>query len=313
MREVEILASSFDAGTDAWYPEEGTDPLSDAGPTAIVVGECVQDVAILHNAFVGWSTAVRVEANGHGVTPATEGPMPCNGLDVDGVRIEGNLVRDSSDRLVGSTVPWVLQTSHPDEDVGDDRTIRAVQIVDNVVQVDEGLLGCAWVQIWGADAGPIAIDHDTCIGAIQTSVPAPDAALVRVSAPRTGGVDPLADLAVRGQLFAGQNAGDVALALESPPAAWLADHNAFSPGAAFRWQADGPTDLAGWQAASVQDAASVACAPSFFADGDFHLGEDDTCASGIAAPIEGAAYEYDFDGDPRPAEGPWDAGADQRP
>jgi hypothetical protein len=306
VQEIEILASRFDAGTDEWYPREGSDPMQDAGPTAIVVGECTQDIAILHNEFIGWSTAVRVEGNGSTLRHDLDAETPCDGRDVDGVRIEGNLVRDSSDRLVGTTVPFVLQTAHPDSaTVGDDRTIAAVRIVNNVVVADYGLLGCAWVQLWGASAGPVEIAHDTCIGAIQTQVPYPAPALVRVLAPRMGAIDPLAALAVRGQLFAGQAPDDVAIATESVPAGWIADHNV------FRWQTDPPTDLEGWRTASGQDAASRACTPEFFAVDDFHLALDDTCAGDLAVPIAG--IDHDIDGDPRPDTDAWDAGADERP
>lgn len=311
MQEIEILASVFDAGTDAWYPEAGSDPLSVAGPTAIVVGECMQDVAILHNEFVGWSTAVRIEGNGSGTTQGIEATRRCDGRDVDLVRIDSNYVRDSSDRLVGTMVPFVVQTAHPDvDDVGDDRTVAGVRIVNNVVQIEHGLVGCAWVQLWGATAGPIELAHDTCIGAIQTNVPVDAAALVRVALPRSGAIDPLAALAVRGQLFASQAAGDVAIATESVPASWLADHNVFAPDAAFRWAADASTDLAGWRMASGQDAASTACVPEFHAVGDFHLADDDVCACDVAVPLPG--LDYDIDGEPRPPAGPWDAGADQR-
>ncbi|HET6585334.1 MAG TPA: hypothetical protein VFG69_17870 [Nannocystaceae bacterium] len=311
MKEIEILASVFDAGTDAWYPDAGSDPLAAAGPTAIVVGECLQDVAIVHNEFVGWSTAVRVEGNGSGTIQGVEDEHPCDARDVDVVRIDGNFVRDSSDRMVGTVVPFVLQTADPDVDaVGDDRTVAGARLVNNVIQVEHGLVGCAWVQLWGASAGPIELAHDTCIAAIQTKVPVDTAALVRVVPPRSGAIDPLAALAVQGQLFAGQAAGDVAIAAESAPAGWLADHNVFAPDAAFRWAAGAPVDLAGWRAASAQDVESNACTPELYAVGDFHLALDDVCAGDAAVPLP--ALEFDIDGDPRPVQGRWDAGADQR-
>ncbi len=310
VREVEILSSVFDAGTDAWYPHEGSDAMADAGPTAIVVGECSHDVAIVHNEFVGWATAVRVEANGNGAVPNSPGTHPCQGRNVDLIRIEGNVVRDTSDRLVGTTVPWVVRTAHPTPAITDANTVGLVEIVNNATTLDHGLVGCAWLQVWGAGAGPVRLDHNTCIGAIQTNVPYAEAALIRVLAPRPGGLDPIADVSLRGQLFAGQADGDVAILLAAPPGAWTAADNVFSPGATFRWQTDGPTELPAWRAVSGQDAASVSCEPALV-PADFHLDAQDICAGDRARPL--ATIDDDIDGDVRPAAAPWDAGADQRP
>jgi hypothetical protein len=51
--------------------------------------------------------------------------------------------------------------------------------------------------------------------------------------------------------------------------------------------------------------------PEFYAEGDFHLALDDACAGDRAVAIAG--IDYDIDGDPRAADMPWDAGADERP
>lgn len=307
---IEVLASIFDAKTDAWYPYEGGDPLRDPGPTAIHVGECSTDVAILHNAFLGWATAVRVSGNGASNNYTVEDDSPCATRDTSGIRIEGNFVHDTSDRLSGASVAFVLQTAPADEDVGDDRTLGDVRVVNNVVVADYGVLGCAWVQVWGADAGPIVIAHDTCIAEITDLVPAKGAALVRLVAPRAGALAPLGDLQVQGLLFAGTRVGDVALSTEYAPGGWTSDAHVLDPAAMLRWDAGAPIDLAAWRAASGQDAASVACMPGFFAPSDFHLAQDDACAADAASPMPGITH--DIDGDPRPVEGPWDIGADQR-
>ncbi len=308
---LEVLASVFDAGTDTWFPHAGSDAFADAGPTAIVIGECMQDVAILHNEFVGWSTATRIEANGSPLGQNVEGDPHCDGRDVDAVRIEGNLVRDSSDRLSATMVPWVLQTAHPDPArVGDDRTIASVRIYNNVVVAEHGLVGCAWMQVWGASSGPIEYMHDTCIGAIQTETPTPAAALVRVVGPRETGTDPLARLTLQGLLLGGQAEGDVAIAFDAAPAEARSDHHAFAPGATFRWQGGASIELDAWRAASGLDPGSTECVPEFFAAGDFHLAQADACAGDLAVAVDG--IDFDIDGEPR-EPGPWDAGADERP
>jgi hypothetical protein len=263
----------------------------------------------LHNEFVGWSTATRVVANGSPYSPNVEGNPRCDGRNVDGVRIEGNLVRDSSDRLRATMVPWVLQTAPAATDVSDDRTIGSVRIQNNVVIAEHGLVGCAWMHVWGESSGPIEYMHDTCLGAIQTTTPTPAAALVRVMGPRATASDPLAMLTLQGLLLGGQADGDVAISFEVAPAQGRSDYNVFSPGATFRWQGGAPIDLDAWRAASSLDTGSNACAPEFFAPGDFHLADDDVCAGDLAVDVAG--IEIDIDGDPR-ASAPWDAGADER-
>lgn len=307
---VEILASIFDAKTELWYPYAGGDPLLDPGPTAIHVGECSSDVAILDNAFLGWATAVRVAGNGASNQYSNEDLTPCAGRDTSGIRIERNFVHDTSDRLAGASVPFVLQTAPPSDLIGDDRTLGDVRLVNNVVVADYGLLGCAWVQVWGADAGPIVIAHDTCIAAKSDVVPTPEAALVRVVAPRTGALAPLGALRVQGLLFAGQAVGDVVLSTEYAPTGWISDEHVLDPAAMLRWDGGAPIDLAAWRAASGQDGSTALCTPEFFAPSDFHLAADDTCAADAATALADVAY--DIDGDPRPAAGPWDVGADQR-
>jgi hypothetical protein len=307
---VEILASIFDAKTESWYPYEGGDPLRDPGPTAIHVGECSSDVAIVDNAFIGWATAVRVAGNGASDTYTNEGLTPCNGRDTSGIRVEGNFVHDSSERLAGASVAFVLQTAPADEDVGDDRTLGDVRLVNNAVVADYGVLGCAWVQVWGAGAGPIVLAHDTCIAEITDLVPTPDAALLRVVAPRGGALDPLGDLRARALLFAGTLPGNVAMATEYAPSGWSSDEHVLDEAAMLRWNGGAPVDLAAWRSASGQDGSSVACAPAFFAPSDFHLAADDTCAADAASPLPGITH--DIDGDPRPVDAPWDVGADQR-
>lgn len=304
---LEVLESVFDADTDTWFPDAGSDPFDAPGPTAIVIGECMQNVAILDNEFVGWSTAVRVEANGSPLWHGVEGDPRCDGRDVDGVRIEGNLVRDSSDRLRATMVPWVLQTAH--RDVEDDRTIGSVRIRNNVVVAEHGLVGCAWIGLWGASSGPVEYMHDTCIGAIQTTTPTPAAALVRVVGPRETATA-LPEITLQGLLLGGQAQGDVAISFEVAPAQAQSNYNAFSPGATFRWQGGTPIDLDAWRVASSLDADSVACMPEYVAEGDFHLADDDVCAGDLA--VEVADIDIDIDEDPR-GPAPWDAGADERP
>lgn len=125
------------------------------------------------------------------------------------------------------------------------------------------------------------------------------------------GVTAASQLEVLNNIFAG---GTFFVTQTAPLAQHHMDHNLFDDGLAVRFKlGTAPeTGLAGWQAATGLDMASLAADPGFAAPdgGDFHLG------AGSAAVDQGVvlvpAVTDDLDGDTRPSmQGP-DLGADER-
>jgi hypothetical protein len=294
--KVEIIDSVLDGNTESWDPFLGDLPDDDSSTaTAIVVGGCNRDFVIRNNAFHGFATAVRVEAN------TTSNPCPTR--DVTGIAIENN-------EFVGSGYPQLAHVTVPFY-VGDrtesgvlDRQVGDVRVVNNAVMAEHGWLACAGVRVSGDTAGPIVLEHNTCVGALADQDQGSGHLWVRLP---FDPVAPLSDLVVRNMLFAGASPGDIAMLVAPAPPRWSADNNAFDPDAAFLWSGN-TLDFAGWQAMSGGDAASQRCVPEFVAVGDVHLADDDACAADNG---EGNVM-FDIDGDGRPMGPRPDIGADER-
>jgi hypothetical protein len=171
---------------------------------------------------------------------------------------------------------------------------------------EHGWRACAGVRVSGADAGPIAFEHDTCVGALADPTQNTGHFWVRVP------LDPMpvaGDVVLRNTLFAGANMGDVAVLVGAAPAGWRANANVFDPDASFVWTGSA-VDFAGWQTMSAGDSASQTCVPEFADADDFHLGTNDTCAADRGADL--ADVTHDIDGDERPMGPSADVGADER-
>jgi hypothetical protein len=296
--KVEIIDSSFDGNTESWDPFLGDEPDDESSTAkAIVIGGCNRDFVVRNNEFRGFATAVRVEANTTG--------NPCTTRDVTGIQIENNaFVGSGYTQMARMTVPFY---------VGDrtangllDRKVGDVRIVNNAAVAEHGWLACAGIRVSGDTAGPIVLEHNTCVGALADQDQGSGHLWVRLP---FDAVAPLSDLVVRNMLFAGASPGDIAMLVTPSPPRWSADNNAFDPDAAFVWSGNA-LDFAGWQAMSGGDAASRQCVAEFVAAGDVHLADDDACAAENG--VVSSKVTDDIDGDDRPMGPSPDIGADER-
>ena len=293
---VEIVDSVFDFNVAEWNPHVGggiTDPPSEA----IVVLDCNQDFTIRNNVFVDWGVAVRVRGMDDG----------CTDRPISGVRIEQNYITHADPLRARTHVPILIRSG---DEVADTSTvIEGLLVANNAMLGREGWLSCMAVQAWGSSTAPIEIVNNTCVGEIHPAAsslhPTP-AALGIFAAP--GGGASHQNFAVHNNLFAGSE--DVAVHLDYAPTGWDAANNVFDAGASFTWNGAPQADVDAWMAASGSMGAA-ACTVTFTADDDGHLSPDDTCARDAAAPYAGVTL--DFDGEARPGNGSWDAGADETP
>lgn len=92
------------------------------------------------------------------------------------------------------------------------------------------------------------------------------------------------------------------------------DYNVYGGGAGgtYRWNGGSNTDFATWKTNTSQDANSKECNPQFidYANNDFQLADNDTCAKGAGADLSSAISD-DYFGDARPQDGTWDIGFDE--
>lgn len=177
--------------------------------------------------------------------------------------------------------------------------------MNNAVVAEHGWRACAGVRVAGADAGPVAFEHNTCIGALADPSLGTGHFWVRA---RSDALQSVGEIVVRNSLFAGARPGDVAMHVTPAPAGWQADGNVYDPAAMFKWS--GPVgDFDAWQAMSGADAASQRCVPALGPD-DVHLADEDTCAADRG--LDRVDVRHDIDGDARPIGPRSDVGADER-
>jgi hypothetical protein len=309
---VEVLDSIWDMNLSEWTPLPG----SGNATFAFNISQCTQDWLIRNNEVIDFWQGLRVNGSADGYCD-DEVSRPAQDIVVD-----RNVFRNTYDLWDWGHAGVSITGDHPGDTEGDapGEVVGSVTVSNNFISSSApvGKLESCIVANSGNDAAPVpgvvTIVNNTCFGAIRRD----EGAAILIGA-AVDSHDPQnfmqQNFVVRNNVVTGLAPDDHNVILGYVPAGWVSNHNVYDADGRYAlWvgnNLNGVGNLGGWRPVAGSDGASVECEPDFVdrANGDFHLLPSDDCARGAGLNL-GAANPHDVDGYPRPATGPWDAGAD---
>ena len=312
---VEVLDSLFDLNTAHWTPL----PSSGNATVGLVIVQCNQDWVVRNNQFIDFWGGIRVDGSSNGYCD-NAAARPTTHIVLD-----GNVLRNTYPDWGFGHYGISIQGDSPGEAEGD----APGEVIGNIT-VSNNKLSSTGTNAWDScisanpnnDAAPVPgvvrILNNTCYGPIRRSKGAALLLGARVDSPPKPQRFVQERWMVGNNVVAGLAEDDHNIVLGYLPADWNAGHNVYDPAGRFALWTEGSlngfAELSEWQAETGGDPQSKECTPRFrdVAQGDFYLKASDTCARDAGKNL-GPGIARDIDGDPRPEEGPWDAGADQSP
>ncbi len=304
MSGLEILDSVWDANLDSWQPN----PHGGHGTVFLAIAQCTQDWTVRNNEIIDASAVLKIQPTSRGFCD-DEDARP-----IDRVVFDRNVARNTYPEWGFGNIGIQFSRSKARKGEGNapGETVGSVTITNNFLST-AGVPweACVWV-LAGNDVEPppgkIVVANNTCVGAIR-----------RWAAISIGSVDSARhydfmqqNLLIKNNIVIGAGAGERNVQATYAPSGLKMDLNVFEPAGTYEWADGVEVDLAGWQARSGADQASLACLPTFAdqAEGDFHLLSTDACARGHGRILP-AIVNFDVDGELRPKSLVWDIGADQ--
>ena len=311
---VEVLDSVFDLNTAAWTPLPG----SGNATVGILIVQCNQDWVVRNNEFIDFWGGIRVDGSSDGFCDnATARPTT-------DIVLDGNILRNTYSDWSFGHYGISIQGDNPGEPEGD----AAGEVIGNVTVINN-FISSVGTNAWESciDATPsnnvapvpgiVRILNNTCHGPIRRGNGA--ALLIGARADSTPQLPNFLqqNWVVQNNVVNGLAANDHNIVRGYIPNNWNANKNVFDPDGRYaHWiNSDlvGSDLLSEWQEFTLKDIDSKECNPLYQnpASGDFHLTAADTCAQDFGENRTNITA-IDVDGDPRPATGAWDAGADER-
>ena len=305
LSRIEILDSIWDANVAHWEPN----PSGGHGATAMIVGQCVQNITIRNNEFIDPAIALRIQGSSSGFCEDEDARA------MDQLVFDRNIVRNTYGAWDFGNVGIDVEAPHFEKGEGDaaGEVVGNVAITNNILSTAKVPWdSCIWMAV-GNDArkppGQIMIANNTCIGEIR-----------RRAAIAIGSVDDRRtprfqqeNVVIQNNLVHGLGDGQHNVMMAYGPKNLVMDHNVFDANGVFRWDDWEEVEFEDWREKSSVDANSLECHPEFedAAAWNFHLSRTDTCAQGRGKNLSDL-IPLDVDGDLRPpGESEWDVGADQ--
>ncbi|MEM1206503.1 MAG: hypothetical protein AAGN66_24935 [Acidobacteriota bacterium] len=298
---VEILDSVWDANVGAWQPKPEGGP---SGATFANVAQCSQDWMVRNNEVIDHKIAFKVEGHANGICNAPAA------RPTDEIHFDGNLVRNTYE-------PWRYGDHGiriQDGGSGAGEVVGNVYITNNFMASTTGWEATVWSDAGHETTPPtgtIVIANNTFYGNVNRH------GAIVIGNPEGSDLPfPHQRYVLQNNIFGAfiaTNNGERDLNIRATyaPSALVADGNVYDPTGQFIWNDGGRMELAGWRAATGEDAASQRCDPLMRnpGAGDFHLLPGDTCA--LDRGIQPSPVAFDIDGQPRGQLAGVDVGADE--
>lgn len=309
---VEVLDSIWDLNVDEWTPLPGTGNAT----ITFVIQQCNQDWVLRNNEIIDYWGGIRVDGASEGF---------CENADArptENIVLDGNILRNTYSEWDFGHFGISIQGEDPGSNEGDvaGEVVGSVTITNNFLSsVGAGAWESCISAYPGNDAAPvpgeIKIINNTCFGPMRRD----EGAGILIGATVDGAPQFQTFMQqryeVKNNIIAGLADNDHNMLLGYIPQILRANFNIYDQAGRYAlWiggQLLGHGELAGWQTEIGREASSAECDPAFAnaSSGNFHLTGRDTCAR-ESAQNQTATTPRDIDGDPRPASGRWDAGAD---
>lgn len=292
---IEILDSVFDANTDAWEPKSVGGP-----PTNLIVANlCSRDWLVRNNLIINYKQAIGVDGYEAGYCDNE------TARTVDDVVFDANIYFNDFEWGWGHHAVIIGEGGNsPGE------TIEDVTISNNFFYTAnriETWFFLAGGNSHGTNPGTVAIVGNTCVGTSRRfgalAIGNPDSGNFRY---------PHQHYIIRNNVFTGLDPGQTNVNATYVPEILDMDGNVYDPDGGFQWEEASLDSLEQWQATAGTDTGSATCEPDLVdvSSGDLHLMDADSCARDAGTDVS-AIVSTDIDGQPRPAGGGWDSGADE--